>query len=78
MEYGGLGDPGPPVIPRLGRRKEQGSVTVQHLFMVGSSAAMDLQLRKFLAQVQRHCSPVFNSNKLGVNCAKLRIVEVKI
>jgi len=50
MEYGGLGDPGPPVIPRLGKRKEQGSVTVQHLFMVGSSAAMDLQLRKFLAQ----------------------------
>ena len=78
MEYGGLGDPGPPVIPRRGGRKEQGSVTVQRLLMVGSSVAMDLQLRKFPAQVQRHCLPVFNLNKLGVNCAKLRIVDVKI
>ena len=78
MEYGGLGEPGPPVIPRLGRRKGQGSVTVQHLFMVGSSVALDLQLRKFPVQVQRHCLPIFNLNKLGVTCAKLRIVEVKI
>jgi len=48
MDNGGLGDPGPHVILRLQRRKEQGSVTVRHLLMVESSA-MDHQLRKFSA-----------------------------
>lgn len=50
MVIGGLGDPGPRVIPRQGRRKEQGSVTIQHLLMVGNSVR-DHQLRKFPVQL---------------------------
>ena len=49
MEGGVNGDPGVPVMARQ-QRQEQGSVTTQHLAMMGQ-LVLDLQMMRLYAQV---------------------------
>ena len=49
MEGGVNGDPGVPVMARQ-QRQEQGSVTTQHLAMMGQPV-LDLQMMRLYAQV---------------------------